>query len=175
MPEIRSVEGRCIVSLRVARDSSEQAGHRMQLADPLTRRDANPSSLSIGPGHWLLMSDSLVAEDVIRLCHGHLTGLTFNAVNCTDALEILELSGAWVRELLSSGCGLDFRERSFSVGDCRRTRFAHIEATISGLVDGRFELSFDRSYNTYLRAWIRDTERILRMEKQSQADLAFNQ
>lgn len=166
MLEVLTVEGRCIVSLRVARDSAEEAADRMQLAASLSRRNSSPSSLSIGPGHWLLMSDSRVAEDVIRNCHGRLTGLTFNAVNCTDAFEILQLTGDWARELLSSGCGLDFREKSFSMGACHRTRFGHIEATISALGDSRFEIAFDKSYERYMKSWIHEIEATLLMEKQ---------
>lgn len=53
-------------------------------------------------------------------CHKRLAGITHNALSCTDAVEIVQLKGEPVRELLSGGCGFDLRPRSFSVGSCRK-------------------------------------------------------
>ena len=161
MLEHRKIEGRRIVSFRVARNHAEEAARRMPLAAPLTSDSSDPVSLWIGPEHWLLMSDSTDAGEIISECRSRMEGLTFNAVDCTDAFEVIRFEGESVRDLLSSGCGLDFRRKAFLAGSCQRTRFARIEATVIALDGSRFELVFDRTYGRYLRSWIADEEAML--------------
>ena len=154
MLERRTIDGRSIVSFRVARNHAEEAAKRMPLAAPLTRDSSDPASLWIGPDHWLLMSDNDDAGKIISECRSRMEGMTFNAVDCTDAFEIIRFEGESVRDLLSSGCGLDFRRSVFIEGSCQRTRFAQIEATVIALGGSRFEIVFDRTYGRYLRSWL---------------------
>jgi len=159
--EHRTIEGRSIVSFRVARNHAEEATRRMPLAAPLTRESSDPASLWIGPDHWFLMSDNLDAGEIISECRSRMEGLTFNAVDCTDAFEIMRFEGESVRDLLSSGCGLDFRRSVCLEGACQRTRFALIEATVIALGGSRFEIVFDSTYGRYLRTWLAGEEAML--------------
>lgn len=154
MPEQRTIDGRSIVSLRVARSSAGEAVRRMRLAAPLTREPSDPVSLWIGPDRWLLMSDKHGAAGIIAKCRSQLEGMIFNAVDCSDAFEVIQFDGESARELLSGGCGLDFRTSAFSEGTCQRTRFARIEATVIAVGGSRFEIVFDATYGSYLRSWI---------------------
>ena len=161
VPEQRTIDGRSIVSLRVARGSAGEAARRMRLAAPVTREPADPASLWIGPDHWLLMSDDQGTAAIIAKCRLQLEGMTYNAVDCTDALEVIQFDGESARDLLSGGCGLDFRANAFPEGACQRTRFAQIEATIIALGGSRFEIVFDKTYSSYLRSWIAGETAIL--------------
>lgn len=161
MLEMETIRSRSLVSLRIARQAASVAAEQWPLADPLTHLNSDLSSIWLGPDHWLLMSDTLAPDNIIALCNQRLAGKTSNATNASDAFEILSLQGKHVRELLSSGCGLDFRERSFKAGSNKRTRLAQIQVLICARDDGRFELVFDQSYGAYLSAWITDSASLL--------------
>lgn len=161
MLEMQTIKDRGLVSLRLARRPDVAAVSQLQLAAPLARINSEPGSIWLSPVHWLMMSDTLNAEELIKICNVALEGVTHNATNNTDEFVTLRLSGPSVRELLSSGSGLDFRAKSFSEGMCQRTRFAQVKVVICAYNDNQFELIFDRSYDEYLRSWIEESDSIL--------------
>jgi len=161
--EVEMMKLRCVVSLRVTRAASAAAVERFRLAAALTISDGEPRSLWMSPEHWLLMSDSLSAHEVITKCDDLLVDLTHNAVDYSDALAGLRLSGGDVRELLSSGCALDFRPASFPQGACQLTRFAQIAVAILASGDNQYDLFVDRSYASYVTSWLKDSITICRL------------
>lgn len=143
-----------IVHLRVARSQAAEAANALNLAGPLSRTQSNPASLWLGPDSWLLVSTAQSADEIVSRCTDVLGARTFNATDNSDALVALRIVGDSARDLLSSGCGLDFRPHKFPEGTCQTTRFAHIQATISARGQNDFELLCDRTYLDYLKAWM---------------------
>ena len=58
---------------------------------------------------------------------------------------------------MAADCGLDFRSEKFPVGTCCGTQFAQIAAVIAAQRPEQFDIYVDRSYETYLGAWLRDS------------------
>ncbi len=165
MLEMETIKHRSLVSLRVARNRANEAATLLQLANPLSKHGTDPASVWLGPAHWLLMSESQSANEIISFCGRRLEGITHNATDASDAYDILNLRGPSVRDLLASGCGLDFRKQSFVQGSCQRTRLARIQVTICLCEEDQFELLLDHSHGTYLRSWLTDSANLLRTSK----------
>lgn len=167
MVEVDEIRYQSLVSLRVSRNDIDEAVYQIGLAAPLTRSNADPNVAWIGPDHWLLISDTLNATEIIERCDVRLAKTTHNATDSTDALIVFRLRGLGVRDLLSSASGLDFRADAFLVGTCQRTRFAQIPVSVCAVEIDEFELIFDRTYSSYLTSWIHDTNTTLQIERQS--------
>jgi heterotetrameric sarcosine oxidase gamma subunit len=157
---IERIDKLSIVSLRVARKSLERARDIMQLAPPLCVTGGEPRSLWLGPDRWLLVSDSTTAVAIVRNCEETLAGILHNAVDNSAALTAFRISGPGVRDLLASGCGIDFRAQQFPAGNCCRTHLAQIAAVIVAETREQFDVYVDRSYETYLNDWLGDAASI---------------
>ena len=55
---VERIELYTIVSLKVVRDSLDNARERLALASPGRVSPGNPESLWLGPDHWLIVSSS---------------------------------------------------------------------------------------------------------------------
>ena len=148
---------RAVVSLRVSRAAAGDAGRRLGLAPPLCAAGEDPQSLWLGPDHWLLVGRRQSAPEMIERCATGLSGLLHNAVDQSAAYGVLRIGGRGAREVLASGSGLDFRERSFPRGGCRPTRLAQVAAVIVAADADAFELYLDRGYGKYLLDWLEDS------------------
>ena len=148
---------RSLVSLRVLKGASDEAGKRLDLAPPLCAAGEDPQSLWLGPAHWLLVGRQLPAAALIERCSAGLAGLLHNAVDQSAAYAVLRIEGRGAGEVLASGTGLDFRRRHFPVQGCRPTRLAQVPAVVVATGAEAFELYVDRGYGQYLLDWLEDT------------------
>jgi sarcosine oxidase subunit gamma len=154
---IGHVEKRAIISLKVSKNEADNVVARLSLAPPLRVRGTDPQSLWLGPDHWLIVSTLQSADAIIGLCHKRLAGILHIAVDYVGALAILKLHGSGARALLAAGSALDFRPAFFPTGSCCRTRLAQIAAVVVATAADEFEIFVDRSYGTYLSAWLSDS------------------
>ncbi len=156
---IERVENIAIVSLKVGNTAVDEAIERLSLASPLHAEGSEPQSLWISPNQWQLVSRSQSSRSLIDVCNKQLSGLLFNAVDQSTGLAAFRIAGDGSRELLASGCGIDVRASQLKLGDCCRTRLAHILAIVVANGDDQFELLVDQSYANYFMDWLLNAAR----------------
>lgn len=152
---ITRITGRAIVALKVMPDDGDRAREALMLAAPLRRSSGDRFSLWMGPGHWLLMSDKAGAAELLGDCRHALGGLLHHALDVSDGLAGMHLSGADSNELLARATGIDLRAGRLGPSSCVRTRLARIPATIAVSVAGGYEIWIDRSYRAWFLDWLR--------------------
>jgi len=162
---IERIDDLSIVSLKVSSKSIDSAIDGFQLAAPLSANGSDPRSLWIGPDRWLLVSSTMSADLLVKRCEETLADVLHNAVDNSAGLAVFRIAGPGARDLLASGCGLDFRDEKFPVGNCCRTRFAQIAAVIVAEGPEQFDIYVDRSYEKYLDDWLRDSADIFDHER----------
>ena len=154
---IERIDDLSIVSLKVSSKSLDSAIDGLQLAAPLHASGSDPRSLWIGPDRWLIVSSSMSAKSLVEKCEDALANVLHNAVDNSAGLAVFRIVGPGARDLLAAGCGLDFRDEKFLVGNCCRTRFAQIAAVITVENPEQFDIYVDRSYEKYLSDWLRES------------------
>ena len=157
---IERIDNLSIVSLKVSRKSLDVAQDKLRLASLLRVAGDDPRSLWLGPDRWLLISNTTTPDSIVKNCQETLVGILHNAVDYSDALAVLRISGSGAGQVLASGSGIDFRSDKFTVGACCRTQLAHIAAVIVAETAGQFDVYVDRSYGTYLNDWLADASKI---------------
>lgn len=149
---------RTLLRLRVQMKSAGLASAALPdlLPDqPLCATDGDPYALWTAPDTWLLISPSMTVGKLLQLVSLPLKDILHASTNLSDALLILRLQGPGSRNLLSSGCGLNFSDQAFPAGHCSRTRFASFPLLIHKPDDTDcFELYVDRSYAAALWNWL---------------------
>ena len=126
---VERIELYTIVSLKVVRDSLDNARERLALASPGRVSPGNPESLWLGPDHWLIVSSSLAAQNIVEECSDALTDILHSAVDYSAGLAVLRVMGPGARQSLASGTGIDLRPRQFPEGTCWRTRPSAVTET----------------------------------------------
>ncbi len=154
---IERIEDLSIVSLKVSSKSLESARDKLQLASPISASSNDPRSLWFGPDRWLLVSSSISADSLVKKCQEALVDVLHNAVDNSAGLAVFRVAGPGACDLLASDCGMDFRPEKFPVGTCCRTRLAQIAAVIVAEGPEQFDIYVDRSYETYLGEWLKDS------------------
>lgn len=157
---IEQVTNRSIVSLKVLPDVADEVAQRLSLCVSMRIDLAEPGSLWVSPGCWLMTGANGSAGSLLSRCAEQLDDRLHLAIDMTDGLSIISVAGNNASKLLSSACGLDLRRREFPVGMCCRTRFAQVPVFVARIGDEHFELIVDRSYSRYLTDWLDDTSRI---------------
>lgn len=145
---------RTIVALKVAIEEADTAAKRLALAPPLHARGADPQSLWLGPGHWLITSDAQPAAAIVEMCSERLAELVHLAADRSDGFSTFELHGTAARELLTFDSGFDFRPASFEPGRCCRTRLAQVAAIVVSVAQDELEILVDRSLGPHLHDWL---------------------
>ena len=158
---IERINDLSIVSLKVSKQSLEEALQQLQLAPPLAATGKDPRCLWLGPDRWLWVSVSATPDSIIASCNKSLSGFLHNAVDYSAGLVVHRISGPNARCLLASGSGVDFRSEEFPVGTCCRTNFAQVAAIVHAHLPDQFEVYVDRSYAGYINDWLCDTSRII--------------
>ncbi len=154
---IERIDNLSIVSLKVSSKSLGSARDSLQLASPVSASGSDPRSLWFGPDRWLLVSEAISADSLIKKCEEALADVLHNAVDNSAGLAVFRVAGPGARDLLAADCGLDFRSEKFPVGNCCRTQFAQIAAIIAAEGPEQFDIYVDRSYEAYLGEWLRDS------------------
>jgi len=161
MPEhpgfnLRQVNDRSIVRLRVRPDAADLAGEALQLPQALQWRDSDPAACWLGPDLWLFTSDTKPAEDIIRQIDSTLSGQLHAATDMSSGNVCFTLKGRAARTVLAMGCGIDLHPGAFMSGQCARTHFANVPLLIVAVEENHFDLYVDRSYTRYLINWFAD-------------------
>jgi len=107
----------------------------------------------LSPDEWLLEGTSIDRASVDGI-YGACRNTIAHLAEITDGLFRLTASGPSVNDLLAKSCSLDFHQRSFAVGECKRSLFAQVRVLLyrAGLED--FVLFTDTSYKAHLLSWI---------------------
>jgi sarcosine oxidase subunit gamma len=153
--ELRQIDGRSIVRLRVRLDGADEAAEALGL--PLHSphwRSGDPAGHWLGPDQWLLTSDTKAASEIVDHIGAVLAGKLHAATDMSSQNACFSLAGSAARLLLSMGCGIDMHPGTFRPGECVRTRFANVPLFIVAVEEMRFDLYVDRSYAAYFRDWI---------------------
>lgn len=152
--ELRQINGRSIVRLRVRPSGAEAAGNALQLPlEALQWRDADPAACWLGPDQWLLCSDSKPAREILGHIDSTLSDQLYAATDMSSQYVCFSLSGPAARTVLAMGCGIDLHESAFTTGHCARTLFANVLLFMVVVEDDSFDLYVDRSYARYLSDW----------------------
>jgi sarcosine oxidase subunit gamma len=145
----RLAPGRAIVHLKSWNPASSPA-----LA-PIERGDVRV--LALGPGEWLLMSDSMDGADLHASVAASAVAQGIAAIDLSDGLAGLELEGTAAPDVLATACGLDLHPNAFAAGACTRTRLAQLRVVIACTRSApTYELHVGTSYLPYLESWLTD-------------------
>jgi len=153
--DLRPIDGRSMVRLRVRPNEAEAAGEALQLPLEASQwRAGDPGACWLGPDQWLLTSDSRPAADIIDHIEHTLADQLHAATDMSSCYRCFALKGPAARTVLAMGCGIDLHTSAFNPGQCVRTHFANVLLLIVAVEDTHFELYFDRSHARYLRDWL---------------------
>jgi sarcosine oxidase, subunit gamma len=136
---------------------------------PLPTVPAECRLLTLAPGEWLLISDTLAANTLRE--HGRqLNRQGIAAADLSPGLAAIQLEGPAARDVLTKSCGLDLDPATFPAGTCTRTRLAQL-LVIVDYIDPKplFELYVGCSYRSYLMSWLNDAAAGFREEVASSA------
>ena len=121
-------------------------------------RGGDVRTLCVGPSDWLLVSEVLGTDAISSwLVESSAVTDEFVAVDVSEGLRVVTLSGGSSRDLVSKGCGLDLDPQVFPVGRCARTRLAGLPVIID--CDVRLDclnLYVSRSFHSWFEAWLSD-------------------
>ena len=152
---VRLAERRLRAALRVqALSKAGQGGDSRELPCDIEGLDVRV--LCIAPGDWLVVSESVTADELCRRWSAESAAPALSIVDVTCDYTVFELGGGVAREILAKGCGLDLHPERFPPGYGTRTRLAKIAAHVVCRDSNRFELYVARSYAAYLGDWLRD-------------------
>ena len=152
--ELRPVNGRSMVQLRVRPNGADAARQALRLPQGVLRWGGDPAACWQGPDLWLLTSDTKAAEDIITHIDSRLSGQLYAATDMSSHYVCFAIQGPAARTVLAMGCGIDMHPGAFTTGQCVRTHFANVLLLIVAIEGGRFELYADRSHARYLNDWI---------------------
>ncbi len=86
-----------------------------------------------------------------------LNGVRYSAVDLSDALATVSVSGPGARETLAKCCPLDLHPRVFEAGDCARSVCAKADILIFQVDDEpTYHLTTTASFAEYLWLWLED-------------------
>ncbi|MDP6875830.1 MAG: sarcosine oxidase subunit gamma family protein [Alphaproteobacteria bacterium] len=115
-------------------------------------REPNRATLSggihalwVGPGEWLLVSESgefEVEAAASELSHGR---------------TVFRIPADAARQILAKGCPLDLRESIFEPGHCAQSILAATAILVHYLEDGaHMDIYVARSYGRFIHDWLKD-------------------
>jgi sarcosine oxidase subunit gamma len=153
--DLRRIDGRSMVRLRVRPQAGEAAGRALQLPQQAMQwQSGDPAASWLGPDQWLLTSDTRPAEELVGHIDRTLSNLLHAATDMSSHNVCFALKGPAARTILAMGCGIDMYESAFMAGQCVRTKFANVQLLIVAVEDHLFDLYLDRSHARYLSNWI---------------------
>jgi sarcosine oxidase subunit gamma len=153
--ELRPVNGRSMVQLRVRPNGVGTACESLQLPQPaLQWRSGDPAMYWLAPDQWLITSDNKPSEEILSHIHQKLSLQLYAATDMSSSYVCFALEGPAARLILAMGCGIDMHPAAFKTGQCKRTNFASVLLFIVAVEDHHFDLYIDRSHANYLSEWL---------------------
>ena len=152
------------------RDFITKIGKELSIITPV---DSNTSSsneklnlLWLSPDEWFLYSnDKIDLKDVNVLgdkLFNEISKVKLGSVtNVSDHWIMINLNGAKIYELLSSGCPFNFNNFKKSKGAVTQTLLNHIDVIIHNRNINDLNLFIRRSFSAHLWSWMNDSARFV--------------
>lgn len=106
-----------------------------------------------GPHEWLLLSDEMDGPSLAAHLGEKLRGITAAAIDVSDRILTLEISGPAAAALICKATSLDLAQ--LGPPGCCRTRFAGLHASLFRLSGSQdYGLIVDRALSVYLHSWL---------------------
>jgi sarcosine oxidase subunit gamma len=87
--------------------------------------------LWLGPDEWLVVGDAGTAADpLVAELETSLAGVHHSVVDVSANRTVIELTGSWRHELLSSACPIDLHPRAWNDGRCAETVFGAAQVVL---------------------------------------------
>lgn len=135
---IRAVDHLEIVREIAAATVIAVAGEETSVAAGLASA-GNVAVRFVGPGEWLVLSETDTAEDLQRNL-AMLLSDTAHVVDQSDGRVVLRLSGPNVRRILAKGIAIDLHPSVFAVGASANVLCGHLSVNLARTDDNAFEL-----------------------------------
>ena len=109
----------------------------------------------LGPDEWLIVIDAAKARALTADLHETLNRVRHAVNNVSGGNVALRIAGPQARDVLATGCTLDFHPRVFGENCCAQSTLAKAGVLI-GLVEPPedFEIIVRRSFADYLLRWL---------------------
>ena len=117
------------------------------------------AALWLGPDEQLLLAPASEAGRIQADLETALQGTAHSLVEVSQRQVALAVTGPRARDLLASGCPLDFDPTSFPLGMCVRTLFAKAEVVLWRRSAEEYHLEVARSFAGYVLDWMREVNR----------------
>ena len=152
------------------RDFITKIGKELSIIPPA---DPNTSSsneklnlLWLSPDEWLIYSNDKIdlksSNFLEEKLYNEISKVKLGSItNVTDHWIMINLNGAKIFELLSSGCPFNFNNFKNSTGAVVQTLVNHIDVVIHNKNINNVNLFGRRSFSNHLWSWIKDSSRFI--------------
>ncbi|MFT2212056.1 sarcosine oxidase subunit gamma [Rhizobium giardinii] len=103
-----------------------------------------PSLRFVGPGEWLVVSQSETPDGLLRRLSLVLAETAY-VLDQSDGRIVLRLSGPNVRRILAKGAAIDLHPSVFAIGAASNLLCGHISVNLARTGENEFELIVTRS------------------------------
>ena len=110
----------------------------------------------IGPGHWLLLAEGRVEDELHARLQPDMAGPECSIVPISDALTFLSVTGPEATEVMAVASPLDLHPSVFGADRMTFTEAFGIKALIFRM-EGGFEIGIDRSYADWFQTMLERT------------------
>ncbi|MEK1926475.1 MAG: sarcosine oxidase subunit gamma family protein [Rhizobium giardinii] len=118
-------------------------GEETAVAAALTTM-SEPSLRFVGPGEWLVVSQSETPDGLLRSLSLVLAETAY-VLDQSDGRIVLRLSGPNVRRILAKGVAIDLHPSVFAIGAASNLLCGHISVNLARTGENEFELIVTRS------------------------------
>jgi heterotetrameric sarcosine oxidase gamma subunit len=118
-------------------------GEETAVAAALTTM-SEASLRSVGPGEWLVVSQSETPDGLLRSLSLVLADTAY-ALDQSDGRIVLRLSGPNVRRILAKGVAIDLHPSVFAIGAASNLLCGHVSVNLARTGENEFELIVTRS------------------------------
>ena len=113
--------------------------------------------LWLSPDEWLVVTEPGAEAALLAGLRAALASLRGAAVDVTDSLVAIRVSGPRVRRVLAKGCALDLHPRAFGPGQSAQSHLAKALVTLRQVAEApSYELYVRASFAPYLWRWLVD-------------------
>ena len=121
------------------------------------------TSIWLSPDEWMVVSNDIIEKDTNKYIleenlYNSISKTSLGAVvDVTDQFVMLELEGANIYELFSSGSPFNFNEFKEKKGSTTQTLLNNIDVIIHNKGENLVNLFVRRSFSEHLYSWINDS------------------
>ena len=121
------------------------------------------TSIWLSPDEWMVISNDIIEKDTNKYVleeslNNSISKTSLGAVvDVTDQFVMLELEGANIYELFSSGSPFNFNEFKEKKGSTTQTLLNNIDVIIHNKSENLVNLFVRRSFSEHLYSWINDS------------------